>query len=98
LNEVGFKKADAVITLTERYGYNVLGIYAALKDCNANLSVIRYVLKAWASYNNEPIPDWILREINASPIPGGLQYYMPPQAEETLLERWWAEKQKEQEI
>jgi hypothetical protein len=106
LNEVGFRKADAVITLVERYGYNVLGIYAALKDTNANLSVIRYVLKAWASYNNEPIPEWILKEINAQPIPG-LQYYMPQQQEgealkkeelPQILNQWWTEKEKEREI
>jgi hypothetical protein len=90
LKDVRFDKAEAVLNLVESYGYNVLGIYAALKDSGARLSVIRYVIKRWASYNNEDVPEWMLREINTPQIPGGLVGYQlsgeEPLTEKRLLE------------
>lgn len=69
LTDMQFKKTGAVIKLVESYGYNILGIYSALKDSGARLSVIRYAIKRWAAYNNEEIPRWMAKEIEAKLLP-----------------------------
>jgi len=66
LQDVKFPKIDAVVSLVDSYGYNVQGIYAALKDVSASLSIVRYAIKRWGAYRSENVPDWILREIEGT--------------------------------
>jgi hypothetical protein len=66
LQDVKFSKIDAVVSLVDSYGYNVQGLYAALKDVSASLSIVRYVVKRWAAYRSENVPGWILREIEGT--------------------------------
>lgn len=68
LQDVKFSKIDAVVSLVDSYGYNVQGLYAALKDIAASLSIVRYVVKRWAAYRSEAIPGWILREIEGTSL------------------------------
>lgn len=74
LTDIGFKRISAVVKLVDKYGYNVPGIFAAMKDVGASNTHIRYTIKSWSAYEGETIPNWIMKFIGGGSPTGPTGY------------------------
>lgn len=63
LKSIRFNRIESVLKFCDQLGYNVEGVYYALKKSQASADVIDAVLSYWSLRRQEPIPSWIKREL-----------------------------------